>query len=37
MPAWKDELSDEDQREVLRYIRSLVQFHYPLTPPSPNP
>jgi len=37
MPAWKDELSDEKQREVLRYIRSLVQFHYPLTPPTPNP
>lgn len=37
MPAWKDELSDEEQREVLRYIRSLVQFHHPLTPPPPNP
>lgn len=37
MPAWKDELSEEEQREVLRYIRSLVQFHHPLTPPPPAP
>lgn len=37
MPAWKDELSEEEQREVLRYIRSLVQFHHPLTPPPPVP
>ncbi len=37
MPAWKDELSEEEQREVLRYIRSLVQFHRPLTPPPPVP
>lgn len=35
MPAWKDELSEEDQREVLRYIRSLVQFHQPVTPAPP--
>lgn len=35
MPAWKDELSEEDQQEVLRYIRSLVQFHHSLTPPPP--
>jgi mono/diheme cytochrome c family protein len=37
MPAWKDELTEEEQREVLRYIRSLVRFHRPLTPPPPNP
>lgn len=37
MPPWKDELSDEEQREVLRYIRSLVQFHHPVTPPPPGP
>ena len=37
MPAWRDRHSDEEQREVLRYIRSLVQFHHPLTPPPPNP
>ena len=35
MPAWKDRLSEEDQREVLRYIRSLVQFHRSMTPPPP--
>lgn len=37
MPAWKDELSDEDQRNVLAYIRSLVRFNHPLTPPPPTP
>lgn len=36
MPAWKDELSDDEQREVLRYIRSLVKFHQPLTPRPPG-
>ena len=37
MPAWKDYLSDEEQREVLRDIRSLAQFHHPFTPPPPSP
>jgi mono/diheme cytochrome c family protein len=37
MPAWKDDLSEEEQRDVLRYIRSLVQFHHQLTPPPPAP
>lgn len=37
MPAWKEQLSDEEQREALRYIRSLVQFYRPLTPPPPIP
>jgi mono/diheme cytochrome c family protein len=37
MPAWKDELSDEDQRNVLAYIRSLVRFSRSLTPPPPTP
>jgi mono/diheme cytochrome c family protein len=37
MPAWKDHLSDEEQRAVLRYIRSLVHFHQPGTPPPPSP
>lgn len=37
MPAWKDHLSDEEQREVLRYIRSLVRFYSPPTPSPPNP
>jgi mono/diheme cytochrome c family protein len=36
MPAWKDQLSEEAQRDVLRYIRSLVQFHQSLTPPPPS-
>jgi mono/diheme cytochrome c family protein len=35
MPAWKNELTEEDQREVLRYIRSLVRFHQSLTPAPP--
>ncbi len=37
MPAWRDELSEEDQRAVLEYIRALVKFHRPLTPAPPNP
>jgi mono/diheme cytochrome c family protein len=35
MPAWKDRLSEEDQRGVLRYIRSLVRFHHSMTPAPP--
>lgn len=35
MPAWKDRLTDEEQREVLRYIRSLVHFHEPGTASPP--
>jgi len=37
MPAWEDELSDEDQQAVLAYIRSLVRFNRPLTPQPPAP
>jgi mono/diheme cytochrome c family protein len=37
MPAWRDELTEEEQREVLRYLRSLVRFHRSLTPPPPDP
>jgi len=37
MPAWKDQLSEEDQLAVLRYIRSLIRFSRPLTPPPPGP
>ena len=33
MQAWKDELSEEDQRNVVAYIRSLVRFSDSLTPP----
>jgi mono/diheme cytochrome c family protein len=35
MEGWKDRLSDEDQRAVLAYIRSLVRFNRPATPPPP--
>ncbi len=35
MPAWKDQLSEDEQRAVLRYIRSLVRFYQPATPPPP--
>lgn len=36
MPAWKDILSEDEQRDVLRYIRSLIRFSQPtLTPPPP--
>lgn len=37
MPAWKDQLSEEEQRAVVAYIRSLVQFHHAQTPPPPQP
>jgi mono/diheme cytochrome c family protein len=37
MPAWKDHLSEEEQREVLRHIRSFVHFHQSATPPPPGP
>lgn len=33
MPGWKDRLSEEERKEVLAYIRSLVRFY----PPSPTP
>jgi len=38
MPAWKDVLSEQERRDVLAYIRSLVRFQpTPLTPPPPQP
>jgi mono/diheme cytochrome c family protein len=37
MPAWKDRLSDDEQRAVLAYIRSLVRFTPSATPPPPAP
>jgi mono/diheme cytochrome c family protein len=37
MPAWKDQLSEDDQQAVLRYIRSLIRFTRPQTPRPPNP
>jgi mono/diheme cytochrome c family protein len=36
MPAWKDLLTEEERRDVLAYIRSLVRFNEPLTPAPPN-
>ena len=36
MPAWKDQLSEDDQQAVLGYIRSLIRFTRPLTPPPPD-
>ena len=33
MPAWQDVLPAEDQQSVLQYIRSLVRFIRPSTPP----
>lgn len=34
MPAWKDLLTEEQRRDVLAYIRTLVRFQpKPLTPP----
>jgi mono/diheme cytochrome c family protein len=36
MPAWKDRLSEEQRREVLAYIRTLIRFQpKSLTPPPP--
>lgn len=37
MPAWKNLLSEQERRDVLAYIRSLIHFHPgPATPPPPN-
>ncbi|BCA55119.1 putative Cytochrome c [Nitrospira sp. KM1] len=36
MPGWKDSLSDEEQRAVLAYIRSLIRFSRTMTPPPPH-
>nr|MBI3611970.1 cytochrome c [Nitrospirota bacterium] len=37
MPAWKDALNEQERRDVLAYIRTLVRFHpRPLTPPPPS-
>jgi mono/diheme cytochrome c family protein len=37
MTGWEDRLSPEDQAAVLTYIRSLVKFTRPATPPPPQP
>jgi mono/diheme cytochrome c family protein len=36
MPAWRETLSDDQRRDVLAYIRSLVRFHRSGTPPPPG-
>jgi cytochrome c oxidase cbb3-type subunit 3 len=36
MPAWKDRLTEAQQRDVLAYLRSLVRFYKPGTP-APRP
>jgi mono/diheme cytochrome c family protein len=36
MPAWKEELAEQQRRDVLAYIRSLVHFQRSLTPPPPG-
>jgi mono/diheme cytochrome c family protein len=37
MAAWNERLSDDEQRAVLAYIRSLVRFTRSATPPPPAP
>ncbi len=36
MAGWKNLLSDDEQRAVLAYIRSLVRFTHSATPPPPT-
>ena len=37
MTGWNERLSDEEQRAVLAYVRSLVRFSSSATPPPPSP
>jgi mono/diheme cytochrome c family protein len=37
MTGWKDRLSEDEQRAVLAYIRSLIRFTRSATPPPPPP
>lgn len=37
MTGWNERLSDDEQRAVLAYIRSLVRFARSATPPPPGP
>lgn len=37
MTGWNERLSDDEQRAVLAYIRSLVRFTRSATPPPPGP
>ena len=36
MPAWKDLLTEEQRRDVLAYIRTLIQFYKPPAQLPPN-
>jgi len=36
MPGWNDRLSEDEQRAILAYIRSLVRFTRSATPPPPD-
>jgi len=36
MPAWKDLLTDEQQRDVLAYLRTLIRFYKPPGQLPPN-
>ena len=36
MPAWKDLLTDEQRRDVLAYIRTLIRFYKPPAQTPPN-
>jgi mono/diheme cytochrome c family protein len=35
MPGWKDKLMEEQRKDVLAYIRTLIRFQKSLTPPPP--
>ena len=37
MRGWSDQLSNEERRNVLAYVRSLVHFQDPPSPPFPSP
>jgi len=37
MTGWEERLSADDQAAVLAYIRSMVKFTRPATPPPPQP
>ncbi|HNP59989.1 MAG TPA: cytochrome c [Nitrospirales bacterium] len=37
MHGWSEQLSEEQRRNVLAYVRTLVHFHDLSSPPSPGP
>jgi mono/diheme cytochrome c family protein len=36
MEGWKDRLSEEEQRAIVAYVRSLIRFTRSATPPPPD-